>query len=78
MHGVGFRWSCQIQAQKLGVTGWVRNLEDGTVEVAVEGDGHAVQQLVEWCHQGPHHAIVTGVEDHTEPTQGDAAFEIRY
>ncbi len=77
VHGVGFRWSCRAQAEKLGVAGWVRNLPDGTVEVAVEGDDHAVQQLVAWSHRGPLHALVTDVDEHPEPVQGDATFVIR-
>jgi acylphosphatase len=77
VHGVGYRWSCRAQAEKLGVTGWVRNLPDGTVEVAIEGDDQAVEQLIAWCRRGPLPARVTGVEVLLEPPQGDDSFEIR-
>jgi acylphosphatase len=77
VHGVGYRWSCRAQADALGVTGWVRNLPDGTVEVAMEGEDQAVEQLLAWCRRGPLPARVTEVEALPEPLQGDASFEIR-
>lgn len=77
VQGVGYRVSCAHRAGLAGVTGWVRNLADGSVEVAVEGDEEAVQQLVDWCRKGPHMARVTGT-DVTELTPTyEAGFEIR-
>ena len=77
VHGVGFRWSCRAQAEKLGVAGWVRNLPNGSVEVVVEGNDDAVQQLVAWCHRGPLSARVSTVQDHSETPQGEIGFSIR-
>jgi acylphosphatase len=53
VQGVGFRESMRLIAQALNVTGWVRNRADGSVEATVQGDAGAVEQLVNWCHNGP-------------------------
>lgn len=62
VQGVGFRYSLAAQAQRLGLTGWVRNRRDGTVEAMVAGDAAAVNHVVEWSHRGPRSARVTRVE----------------
>ncbi len=53
VQGVSFRHYTRRRALELGVTGWVRNLPDGTVEGLFEGNRSAVQALVEWCRSGP-------------------------
>ena len=53
VQGVAFRHHTCRQALELGVTGWVRNLPDGSVEGLFEGDEAAVNALVEWCRNGP-------------------------
>lgn len=78
VQGVGYRWACQRLAQALGVTGWVRNRPDGTVEVFVEGRESAVEQLVAWCHTGPPGARVTDVADESATPQGRSEFAISY
>lgn len=62
VQGVGFRVSCQRQAQSLGLTGWVRNRWDGSVEALFEGAEAAVGDMIDWCRLGPPRAEVTGVE----------------
>jgi acylphosphatase len=62
VQGVYFRQSTLIEAQNLGVKGWVRNLIDGRVEAAFEGEEHAVKTLVNYCRQGPSAARVTNLE----------------
>lgn len=62
VQGVWFRDSCQREARRLGVAGWVRNLSDGRVEVVVEGAPDAANELVNWCGRGPAQAEVSGVE----------------
>jgi len=61
VQGVFFRESARQEAERLGVTGWVRNLADGRVEALVEGGKDAVDAFVQWCHRGPPRARVDGV-----------------
>lgn len=65
VQGVFFRASTRDEARRLGVTGWVRNLADGTVEAEAQGAADAIESLIEFCRRGPGHAVVTGlrVED---------------
>lgn len=53
VQGVSFRYYTCRRALELGVSGWVRNLPDGTVEGVFEGNDSAVQALVKWCRLGP-------------------------
>lgn len=71
VQGVGFRYALQDQARSLGVTGWVRNRRDGSVEAMIQGPGAALQALRDWSRRGPPGAHVTGLD--AEPAAG--AFE---
>ncbi len=62
VQGVFFRQSTLIEAQYLGVTGWVRNLMDGRVEAVFEGEEHAVKMLVNYCRSGPPAARVNNLD----------------
>ena len=62
VHGVGFRWSTKREADLLGVTGYVRNLTDGTVEIVAQGQQAAVERLIAWSRHGPSFARVTSVD----------------
>ena len=70
MQGFGFRWFVVQEAEVAGVTGWVRNLDDGRVEVWVEGDAAAVEALEQAVARGPRHAQVTEVERRQERPTG--------
>ena len=59
VQGVFYRSSAQARALELGLTGWVRNLLNGTVEVHAEGDQDALDRFIEWCQQGPPSAKVS-------------------
>jgi len=61
VQGVFFRGAMQEEAERLGLTGWVRNRPDGTVEAEAEGPRDAVDALVAWAHRGPPAARVEDV-----------------
>lgn len=67
VQGVGFRAGTAYEARRLGLTGWVRNRMDGTVEVLASGDDAAVDGLVAWLERGPRGARVTGLDVHEPP-----------
>ena len=62
VQGVGYRYYMRRAARELGVTGWVRNRRDGTVEAMVSGTPAAVENIIAWAHHGPESAVVSGVE----------------
>jgi acylphosphatase len=77
VQGVGFRFNARSTARHLGVSGYTRNLPDGTVEVDAEGSEAAVQRMLDWLADGPRHARVTSLDvTELEPT-GQAGFDIR-
>ena len=61
VQGVGFRMYMERKAYELGVTGWVRNRRDGTVEAMVQGTPEAVDAIVAWAKRGPRSAVVSEV-----------------
>jgi len=61
VQGVGFRFYAQRKAQELGVTGWVRNRRDGSVEVMAQGAPEAVEAMIAWARRGPASAAVSEV-----------------
>lgn len=77
VQGVFFRDSCQTEAERRGVAGWVRNCRDGTVEAAFEGSPDAVEALVAWCRQGSSRAQVERVDVCEEPVEELTGFEVR-
>lgn len=62
VHGVGFRWATRRRAQEIGLVGWVRNVPDGTVEVAAGGTTEQLRALEQFLYQGPAFASVDRVE----------------
>ena len=62
VQGVGFRYSLQREAIRLGLSGWVRNRRDGTVEAVVAGPAGAVEAIVAWSRHGPPSARVEAVD----------------
>lgn len=79
VQGVFYRQSTVEMARPLGLSCWVRNRPDGSVEALFEGERTAVEQAIAWCRQGPPRAAVDGliVEWLEGPTEGDG-FVIRY
>ena len=79
VQGVCYRMYACEEAERLGITGWVRNLHDGKVEIAAEGEEASLDKFVEWCRLGPLHARVNGVRtDCSEPTGEFADFRTTY
>jgi acylphosphatase len=71
VQGVCFRFYAQEEAYRLGLTGWVRNLDDGSVELVAEGAEASLNVLALWCEQGPPSAQVLRVECHWGPATGE-------
>ncbi|MFP4039587.1 MAG: acylphosphatase [Desulfosudaceae bacterium] len=79
VQGVFFRSETRKQAEARGVTGWVRNLPDGSVEAVFEGKPEAVEKVVKWCQQGPPAAQVARVDTSESPASGEfTSFDVTY
>jgi acylphosphatase len=79
VQGVNFRYYTCRQAESLGVTGWVANRGDDTVEVVAEGVRPALQSLLDWLHHGPPSAAVMGVQVNWEKATDEfTSFRVRY
>lgn len=71
VQGVGFRFSAVGEANRLGLTGWVRNTAEGDVELVAEGRKELLRRLAAWSHGGPRGALVTDVEENWLPYSGE-------
>lgn len=79
VQGVNFRYYTTRRAAELGLSGWVRNRADGTVEVVAEGPKPHLEALLAWLHVGPSSAYVERVEAEWGPATGEfAGFRVRY
>jgi acylphosphatase len=77
VQGVFFRAEARARAESRGVSGWVRNAPDGSVEAVFEGEQDRVESMVEWCRRGPDGAVVDKVESVPEEPAGESAFRVR-
>lgn len=78
VQGVFFRASARDEASRLGLTGWVRNAEDGTVEAEVQGEDPAVDSFADFCRSGPGSAAVTDLQVEPRPVvEGEQEFVVR-
>ena len=78
VQGVGFRWSVQREAGRLGLTGYAENLPDGSVRVEAEGAPDRLDQLEAFLHQGPRWAEVQSLDSERTPATGEfQRFEAR-
>ena len=77
VQGVSFRDSTREKVQELGLSGWVRNLSDGSVEAVFEGEGDRVEEMLSWCKEGPPSASVQSVSSEDEEPENLQGFEIR-
>jgi acylphosphatase len=77
VQGVWFRESCRLRAVELGLSGWVRNRADGSVEAVFEGAEQRVAIAVAWCRIGPPAAEVVDVDVTAEEPTGTLGFAVR-
>mgnify|MGYP001615963734 CR=1 FL=1 len=78
VQGVGFRWFVQEKAQSLGLSGWVRNLGDGSVELEASGPKGGLKSLISALEQGPSSARIEAVEaEWGGPKPASGGFHIR-
>jgi acylphosphatase len=77
VQGVGFRYRARARAESLGVAGFVRNVSDGSVEAAFEGDDELVESMVDWCRRGPRGARVDDLEVSWQQPTGEQGFAVR-
>ena len=71
VQGVWFRDSTRKEAERLNITGWVKNRSDGAVEVVAEGSKEDVEKLRQWCNNGPPAAIVNNIREFKEYYTGE-------
>lgn len=79
VQGVGFRHYCVQVARQYGLCGWVRNVDDGCVEVMAEGEEANLEPFVRWCRRGPPAAFVMACrESYAKPAGTFDAFEVAF
>ncbi len=79
VQGVCYRWYTRDTAAELGLTGWVRNLPGGTVELVAEGARDKLDQLLDWCRRGPDLARVSDIQTEWKDETGEfQEFSIRH
>ena len=79
VQGVCYRMLAQEEAERLSLTGFVRNRRDGAVEVVAEGEEQVLVCFLEWCRRGPPYATVTDVKvEYSEPTNEFDTFSVAY
>ena len=79
VQGVCFRAATRSEAERLGLSGWVKNLPLMRVEAILQGPEPKVKQVIDWCHSGPPGAKVTRVEVKWDSPRSDLKeFQIRY
>ncbi len=79
VQGVFYRSNTRRKALELGITGWVRNLPDGRVEIVAEGEREKLLSLIEWCRRGPPLARVEDLEVIWEKPRGEfESFTIKW
>jgi acylphosphatase len=78
VQGVGFRWSAVTEAQKHDITGYIKNLYDGSVYIDAEGSVEQLNAFIEWCRKGPGLSFVESVTTVPLPPVNYKDFRVRY
>ncbi len=76
VQGVFYRATARGVANKLGITGWIRNTENGDVEAVISGSRELLQHFIDWCWLGPEKAVVTEVKVNELPEQKFSDFKV--
>jgi acylphosphatase len=76
VQGVFFRGFVKENAERYNVKGFVRNLEDGRIEIFLEGNANDVNKMIELCKKGPKHSIIKKVEEKPERFQDMKGFKV--
>jgi acylphosphatase len=77
VQGVGFRYWTEAMASRLGLSGWVRNRRDGSVEAVFSGPSDAVAEMLEFCRQGPPSARVDRIDLTEEDDPPPTGFDVK-
>jgi acylphosphatase len=77
VQGVGYRYTMRMVAQEAGVSGWVRNRRDGSVEAEVEGTDEQLDDVLAWMAEGPPGSQPSTAKVDEIPTAGGRGFEVR-
>lgn len=78
VQGVGFRYAVQQEARSLGLKGWVRNLDNGSVQACIQGQSTACTSFLSWCRNNPGYSWVEGMDITDGPQEPQGAFRIKY
>ena len=79
VQGVLYRSNAADVAERLGLSGWVKNVPDGGVVIISEGEKEALEALIDWCQKGPEFAKVENVDvEWSVPTGEFKSFEVRF
>ena len=76
VQGVFYRASAKDVADDIGIVGWVKNTEEGNVEIMADGSKEQIEKLVDWCKKGPRRAVVTDVVVTEVDKQNFKGFEV--
>ena len=71
VQGVFFRLQTANKADKIGIVGWIKNLQDGRVEAVFEGEKEAIEEIISFCKRGPPRALVKNIEVQRETYSGE-------
>lgn len=77
VQGVSYRESARQEANRLGITGWVKNLDDGRVELKAEGEAEVLERFLAWLYEGPKYARVAGVSVEEHPLLDATCFTVQ-
>ncbi|MFP4065126.1 MAG: acylphosphatase [Bacteroidales bacterium] len=76
VQGVNYRYSAKNSAQSLGISGFAKNMPDGSVYIEAEGSDDALDTFIEWCRQGPPMANVSRITTEQTDPFGHEGFQI--